>query len=75
MKLPELELQRFSGNREDWRSFWEQYEQAIHNNSTLSNAERLRYLRSALPGSVASAIASIQATKDNYNVIIDILKQ
>lgn len=75
VKLPQLGRQRFHGNVADWRPFLEQYERAIHNNSALLNGGKLLYLRSALSRSAASAIAGIQATEDNYTVIIDILKQ
>ncbi|KAG0444025.1 hypothetical protein HPB47_014271 [Ixodes persulcatus] len=75
VKLPKLELQRFGGAATDWQPFWEQYKQAIHDNDSLSNAEKFLYLRSALTGKAASAIASIQATGENYDTVVELLRK
>lgn len=55
VKLPKLELQRFSGASTEWQSFWEQFERAVHENDTLSDSEKFLYLRSSLSGKAASA--------------------
>ncbi|XP_040069808.1 uncharacterized protein LOC120842711 [Ixodes scapularis] len=75
VKLPKLELQRFGGAATDWQPFWEQYKQAIHDNDSLSNAEKFLYLRSALTGKAASAIAGIQATGENYDTVVELLRE
>ncbi|XP_040068215.1 uncharacterized protein LOC120841389 [Ixodes scapularis] len=76
VKLPKLELQRFGGAATDWQPFWEQYKQAIHDNDSLSNAEKFLYLRSTFTGKAASAIAGIQATgEENYNTVVELLRE
>ncbi|XP_070384802.1 uncharacterized protein [Dermacentor albipictus] len=75
VKLPKLELQRFSGAATEWQSFWEQFEQAVHGNDGLSNAEKFLYLRSVLSGKAAAAIAGIQVTGANYTTVIELLKE
>ncbi|KAG0415875.1 hypothetical protein HPB47_006954, partial [Ixodes persulcatus] len=55
--------------------FWEQYKQAIHDNDSLSNTEKFLYLRSALTGKAASAIAGIQATGENYDTGVELLRK
>ncbi|XP_070380720.1 uncharacterized protein [Dermacentor albipictus] len=75
VKLPKLELQRFSGAATEWQSFWEQFEQAVHGNDGLSNVEKFLYLRSVLSGKAAAAIAGIQVTGANYTTVIELLKE
>ncbi|XP_040066019.1 uncharacterized protein LOC120839726 [Ixodes scapularis] len=75
VKLPKLELQRFGGAAADLQPFWEQYKQAIHGNDSLSNAEKFLYLRSALTGKAASAIAGIQAAGENYDTVVELLRE
>ncbi|KAH8019218.1 hypothetical protein HPB51_018320 [Rhipicephalus microplus] len=74
VKLPKLELRRFSGAATEWQPFWEQYQQAIHDNGALSDGEFL-YLHSALSGRAAVAVAGIQATAANYHTVIELLKE
>ncbi|XP_042149557.1 uncharacterized protein LOC121837804 [Ixodes scapularis] len=66
VKLPELELLKFNGQRQQWQPFWEQFEQVIHGNPELSSAEKFHYLRSALSGEAAAAIAGLPPTASCY---------
>ncbi|XP_037503101.1 uncharacterized protein LOC119377876 [Rhipicephalus sanguineus] len=75
VKLPKLELQRFSGASTEWQSFWEQFERAVHENDTLSDSEKFLYLRASLSGKAASTIDGIQVTGANYNTAIELLKE
>ncbi|KAL3214629.1 hypothetical protein MRX96_034793 [Rhipicephalus microplus] len=75
VKLPKLELPGFSGAATEWQPFWEQYQQAIHDNNALSDGEKFLYLHSALSGRAAAAVAYIQATTANYNTVIRLLKE
>lgn len=56
-----LERLKFNGQRKKWQPFWNQFENATHLNSNLSPAERFNYLRSALSGDGAAAIAGLTA--------------
>ncbi|KAH7975503.1 hypothetical protein HPB52_002331 [Rhipicephalus sanguineus] len=40
VKLPKLELKRFSGALTEWQSVWEQFERAVHENDTLSDSDK-----------------------------------
>ncbi|XP_077544540.1 uncharacterized protein LOC144157244 [Haemaphysalis longicornis] len=75
VKLPKLELLKFNGNRRNWQPFWEQFETAIHENSDLEPSEKFNYLRAALIGDGAAAIAGLQPTSECYDDAIDILQQ
>ncbi|GFQ81674.1 retrovirus-related Pol polyprotein from transposon 17.6, partial [Trichonephila clavata] len=51
VKLPKLTLPTFSGNLHDWITFKDLFKASVHNNSNLSNAQKLQYLKSSLKGS------------------------
>ncbi|KAH8033841.1 hypothetical protein HPB51_016613 [Rhipicephalus microplus] len=59
----------------EWHPFWEQYQQAIHDNDVISDEEKFLYLHSALSGRAAEPVAGIQATKAKYNTVIELLKE
>ena len=44
-KLPQIAVPTFDGRITEWRTFWEQYEIAIHGKPYLSNPEKLAYLQ------------------------------
>ena len=48
IKLPSIEIKRFSGELTEWPSFFYSYEAAIHNSSELSDVQKFTYLRSYL---------------------------
>ena len=45
VKLPKLEVRKFSGKLEEWQEFWDSFESAIHSNDSLSNVDKISYLR------------------------------
>ncbi|XP_072144403.1 uncharacterized protein [Dermacentor andersoni] len=75
VKPPKLDLERFSGAAMECQSFWEQLEQAMHENYGLSIAEKLLYLQLLLSGKAAVDIAVIQLTAANCTAVIDRLKE
>ena len=44
VKLPKLEVRKFSGKIQDWREFWDMFESAIHKNESLSDVDKFTYL-------------------------------
>ena len=44
-KLPKLEFPVFKGNPLEWQYFYDQFNISIHQNKTLSDIDRLNYLR------------------------------
>ena len=47
VKLPKLDVPTFVGNLIHWKQFWDQFAVAIHNKTSLSNAEKTVYLHAA----------------------------
>ena len=75
VKLPKLDVPVFTGNIIDWAQFWEQYCIAVHDRSTLSDAEKFVYLQQAVKGGAArSSIDGLARSGDNYKEAIECLK-
>ena len=75
VKLPKLEVKRFSGKVEEWQEFWDSFESAIHTNSKLSPVDKFSYLRGLLVGTARTSVAGLALTSANYGAAIDILKR
>ena len=74
MKLPKLERKSFSGNYQEWQSFWDTFQSALDGNPSILPIEKFTYLKSCVTSNAESAIAGLSLTADNYKVAIDILK-
>ena len=48
VRLPKIQLRSFGGNVMKWMSFWESFQSTIHENSELSDIEKLNHLNSLL---------------------------
>ncbi|XP_037520532.1 uncharacterized protein LOC119397164 [Rhipicephalus sanguineus] len=74
-RLPQLELQKFDGNRQKWHGFWMQFSTAVYNNDDLRAAEKFNYLSTLVTGTAAAAISGLQATGECYEDAMNILKK
>ncbi|GFY14212.1 uncharacterized protein TNCV_3614011 [Trichonephila clavipes] len=66
LKLPRRELPAFTSNYIDWTSFRDLFLASVGNNSTLSDSQKLQYLKLSVKGESATLLQSIQITNDNY---------
>jgi len=73
VKLPKLELPKFSGDVRTYQAWRDSYDSLIHKNESLNDVDKFNYLRSLLGGAALSAISGLAITKDNYNAAIEIL--
>lgn len=74
VKLPRINLPTFTGMYEEWQSFEDTFTALISNNKTLSNVQKLHYLKSCLTGEARNTIKHIQVTEQNYNSAWETLK-
>ena len=75
VKLPKLLAPTFDGKLTSWMSFWEQFDIAIHSRTTLSNVEKLAYLRNSIKdGSAKGIIEGLSTSGEQYTEAIDTLK-
>lgn len=75
ISLPPINLVKFNGELNQWASFFECYNNVVHNNTNLTNSDRVFYLRGILSGSALTCIADIPPTGDNYELIYSTLVQ
>ena len=75
VKLPKLNIQPFRGDLTTWTPFWESYRAAIHDNTSLNDAEKFNYLRSLLEHTALDAISGLSLTGPNYHEAISILEK
>ena len=74
LKLPRIELPKFSGDVLKFQNFWDQFEAAVHNNDDLPNVQKFTYLRSVLTGNALQTIEGFEVTGANYQPAVECLK-
>ena len=55
MKLPKLEIKRFSGDPKKYKSFKDSFEKVINRRSDIAEVEKFTYLKSFLTGEASRA--------------------
>lgn len=67
IKLPQIQLPRFSGNYEEWQTFHDMFLSLIHKNKSLSAVQKLHYLKCSLYGEAELLLKNIATTETNYD--------
>ena len=75
VRLPKLQLKPYGGELTKWKSFWDSFESAVHNNRELSDIEKFNYLSTLLERSAHEAISGLSLTSENYREAIATLKK
>ncbi|GFU30057.1 integrase catalytic domain-containing protein [Trichonephila clavipes] len=70
VKLPPINLPEFSGQYIDWLQFKSQFVSLIHDNTCLSDSQKLYYLQSALKGHAKQ----LQTVNDSYSSLFEALE-
>ena len=73
VKLPQLELKKFSGNIPEWQEFWDGFKSAIHDDEDLAKVDKFKYLRCYLEEPARSVITGFALTDANYDAAVDLL--
>lgn len=66
LKLPRVELPVFTSNYLDWISFRDLFLASVGNNRSLSDCQKLQYLKLSVKGEAATLLQSIQISNENY---------
>ena len=67
LKLPKLDVPTFNGSVILWRAFWEQFQISVHDQKSLSNSEKLVYLKHALKdGAARQVVEGLSRSGDQY---------
>lgn len=67
VKLPQIQLPTFGGNYEEWQSFHDMFNSLIHKNTSLSQVQKLHYLKSSLKGEPENLLKGFDTTDTNYD--------
>ncbi|XP_011858081.1 PREDICTED: uncharacterized protein LOC105555666 [Vollenhovia emeryi] len=67
LRLPKIELPSFSGEYEDWYSFYDTFEKLINANPDLPAIQKFHYLKSAVHGPAAELLKSFEITTEHYS--------
>lgn len=73
VKLPKLTINHFYGDNNQWLTFWNTFEAAIHKNESLDKISKFSYLKTYLKGSALKSVEGLAITPENYDTAIDIL--
>lgn len=67
LRLPKINLPSFSGSYETWRSFHDLFLALIHKNPSLSEIQKLHYLKSSLTGEADRLLQHLTIDVGNYD--------
>lgn len=70
---PKMDLPTFSGAYQYWTSFKDLFTEVIHDNRSLSSAQKMQHLKSKVKGEAEKLIQHLSISSDNYQVCWDIL--
>ena len=71
VRLPHLELPTFEGDPLQWKTFWEDFESVLGKAPHLTDADQLRYLRTAVKSKEGQAIISTTSIDgDGYGDVV-----
>ncbi|XP_055589375.1 uncharacterized protein LOC129741652 [Uranotaenia lowii] len=73
VRLPQIKLQTFNGDIEDWLGFRDLFTSLIHCKPDLCEVEKFHYLKGCLEGEPKTLIDSLQITQANYTIAWNIL--
>ncbi|KAH9634825.1 hypothetical protein HF086_012239, partial [Spodoptera exigua] len=73
VKLPTIQLPKFSGSYCNWLEFRDTFTSLIHNNDEIDEVNKFHYLRASLEGPAAVIIKSIEFSSSNYSVAWSLL--
>lgn len=74
LQLPRISLPKFSGKFTEWENFRRLFESLVDSKESLSNTQKLHYLKASVTGDAALLIGNIQITDSNYDAAWKLLK-
>lgn len=68
VKLPTIQIPKFSGSLNNWLEFRDTFTSLIHDNDEIDDVNKFHYLRTSLEGAAAVVISSIEFSASNYSI-------
>lgn len=75
ISLPQIKLPIFDGEYEKWATFRDIFTNVVLKNNTLTDIERMQYLKTHLRGEASKLVQHLQITSTNYPTCWDILNR
>lgn len=73
VKLPKMEIPKFSGDIRKWRNFYDMFGKLVHEKAQLSDIEKFTFLRTYLEGEPLKLISHFEVTAATYKMAWDTL--
>ena len=70
-----INLPTIDDNYLNWRSFEDSFSPFVDQNDSLTNVQKLYYLRSQLKGVAWNLIKSLEIMEENYNIAFNLVKE
>ncbi|XP_075976888.1 uncharacterized protein LOC142977075 isoform X6 [Anticarsia gemmatalis] len=67
IRLPKIDLPKFSGSYQDWLEFRDTFTSIIHKNDSIDKINKLHYLRASLKGSASLVVDNLDFRSENYD--------
>ena len=68
IRLPKIELKKFSGDPLTWKTFKDSFKCAINKQKHLSGVEKMSYLLGLLEGEAETCLKGLQLSNENFEV-------
>ncbi|XP_050516282.1 uncharacterized protein LOC126891143 [Diabrotica virgifera virgifera] len=73
IKLPTLQLLKYSGSYEKWLEYRDSFQSIIMDNSDINPIQKFHYLNSSLSGVAEKVISNLLVSLDNFSVALQML--
>ena len=74
VKLPKIEIKKFSGDPLNWKTFHDSFKSAVDENSSLNNVEKMNYLLTFLKGEAEATVKGLPLNNENYDIALEMLE-
>ena len=74
VKLPKLEIKKFSGEPTAWMTFIDSFEATVDRSTNLSDVEKFNHLLSHLEKDALHIISGMPITNANYKKVLEMLR-
>lgn len=72
---PSINVPKFDGNKDNYKAFIDSFKASVDQNTELSTAEKINYLKSSLSGDTLTLVKGVEPKDDTtYNDMLDVLK-
>ena len=75
IRLPKLSIEPFDGDPRHLLEFWDSFRYSVYEIDSISNVEKMTYLKGLQKGDAASCISVFKITDENYKTLVNLLKE